>query len=383
VRRHHPWIFSGAIERVEGQPDPGDLVEVLDAQGIWLARGYFNPKSQIVVRLLSWDQGEVMDASFWHRRLATAIEARRDLAAVPDTTAYRLVFAESDGVPGLVVDRYDDWLVVQFLTLGVEVRRAMLLQALNEIVSPRGIVDRSDAGVRHQEGMGLRNELALGQRPPRDLEILENGLHFLVDLAVGQKTGFYLDQRDNRRIVGAYAAGRQVLNAFSFTGAFGLYALAGGATHVSNVDSSREALTTAEEILRLNGFDPDRRAEGLAGNAFEILRALRDEGRRFDMVVLDPPKFAKSKAELVGAMRGYKDINLLGLELLAPDGVLATFSCSGLVTADLFQKILFGASLDAERDVQILARLGQGPDHPILLSFPEGEYLKGLLCRVI
>jgi 23S rRNA (cytosine1962-C5)-methyltransferase len=199
----------------------------------------------------------------------------------------------------------------------------------------------------------------------------------------GQKTGFYLDQRDNRRIVAGHARGRRVLNAFSFTGAFGVYALAAGATHVANVDSSHEALVGAETALRLNGFDPDTQAEAIAGDVFQVLRSFRDEGRRFDLVILDPPKFAKSKAELDGATRGYKDINLLGLKLLAPGGLLATFSCSGLVTADLFQKIVFGASVDAGREAQIIARLGQGADHPIRLSFPEGEYLKGLLCRAV
>jgi 23S rRNA (cytosine1962-C5)-methyltransferase len=382
VRQHHPWIFSGAIARVEDQPNPGDLVQVHDARGTWLARGYYNPKSQIVVRILSWDQSETADDGLWRRRLAAAAGARSELATAPGTTAYRLAYAESDGVPGLIVDRYGDWLVVQFLTLGVEVRRAMILEILDALFSPRGIVDRSDVGVRRHEGLGLRSELASGEPPPPDLEILENGLRFRVDLLGGQKTGFYLDQRDNRRIVGSHAEGRRVLNAFSFTGAFAVHALACGAAQVTNVDSSVEALTLAEDTLRLNGFHPDRQAEGVAGNVFEVLRAFRDEGRRFDMVILDPPKFAKSKADLPGATRGYKDINLLGLELLTAGGLLATFSCSGLVTADLFQKIVFGASLDAGRGAQIVARLGQGPDHPILLSFPEGEYLKGLLCRL-
>ncbi|MCX6031136.1 MAG: class I SAM-dependent rRNA methyltransferase [Chloroflexi bacterium] len=385
IRQRHPWIFSGAIERVSGHPAPGDLVDVADARGEWLATGYFNPKSQIVVRLLTWQRGEDVAATFWRKRLAAAAAARAGqdgVRCIAQTTAYRLAYAESDGLPGLIVDRYGDWLVVQFLTLGVETRRKMLLELLVELFAPRGIVDRSDASVRRQEGLPLRSELAWGE-PPAGLELMENGLRFGVDLLGGQKTGFYLDQRENRRIVGGHAAGRRVLNAFSFTGAFGVYALAGGATHVTNVDSSVEALQGAEATLRLNGFDPDRQAEGIAGDVFQVLRAFRDEGRQFDLVILDPPKFARSKAELDGATRGYKDINLLGLKLLAPGGLLATFSCSGLVTPDLFQKIIFGASVDAGRNAQIIARLGQGADHPILLSFPEGEYLKGLLCRVV
>ncbi len=382
IRQHHPWVFSGAIDRVTGSPTPGDVVDVADARGEWLGRGYFNPRSQIVVRLLTWARAEAIDAAFWLRRINQAGAARASLAARGDTTAFRLVYAESDGLPGLIVERYGDWLVTQFLTMGVEARRQELLRCLVEAFGPAGIVDRSDVAVRRLEDLPLRRELAWGVPPPAEMTILENGLRFPVDLLGGQKTGFYLDQRENRRIVASHTRGRRVLNAFSFTGAFGLYALAAGARHVTNVDSSLEALQGAEAALQLNGFDPDQQAAGLAGDVFQVLRALRDEGRQFDLVILDPPKFAKSKAELDGATRGYKDINLLGLRLLAPGGLLATFSCSGLVTPDLFQKIVFGASVDAGRDAQIIAKLGQGPDHPILLSFPEGEYLKGLLCRV-
>jgi 23S rRNA (cytosine1962-C5)-methyltransferase len=393
VRQRHPWIYSGAIRQVDGSLAPGGLIEVADAQGQWLARGYYNPHSQIAIRILTWNPDEAIDAAFWQRRLSAAAAARAGLAADPGTTAYRLAYAESDGLPGLVVDRYagiaapggssgDAWLVVQFLTAGVEARRAEILDALEALFAPRGIVDRSDVGVRRQEGLPLRRELCRGAAPPAGLEIRENGLRFQADLWGGQKTGFYLDQRENRRIVGAHAQDRRVLNAFSFTGAFGVYALAGGALHVTNVDSSYEALEGAEAALRLNGFDPDRQAEGIAGDVFQVLRAFRDEGRQFDLVILDPPKFARGKSDVPAAARGYKDVNLLGFKLLAPGGLLATFSCSGSVTPDLFQKVVFGAALDAGRDAQIVAKLGQGFDHPILLSFPEGEYLKGLLCRV-
>lgn len=383
VRQRHPWIFSGAIERTRGEIAPGGLVDVFDARGEWLARGYANPRSQIVVRLLTWERDEALDADFWRRRLMAAARARSDLAADASTTAYRLVYAESDGLAGLIVDRYGDWLAVQFLTAGVEAQRDLLLRLLAELFSPAGIVDRSDAAVRRQEGLSLRSGVAWGRPPPADLVILEHGHRFRADLLGGQKTGFYLDQRENRWVVAGHARGRRVLNAFSFTAAFGVYALAAGAAHVTNVDSSHDALVAAEANLRLNAFDLDRQAEAIVGDVFQVLRAFRDEGRRFDLVILDPPKFAKSKAELDGATRGYKDINLLGLKLLAPAGVLATFSCSGLVTPDLFQKIVFGASVDAGRDAQIIGRLGQGADHPIRLSFPEGEYLKGLLCRVV
>jgi 23S rRNA (cytosine1962-C5)-methyltransferase len=227
------------------------------------------------------------------------------------------------------------------------------------------------------------NGLIAGGEPPPDLTIWEYGLVFPVDLLGGQKTGFYLDQRENRRLVGGFAAGKRVLNAFSFTGAFAVHALANGAAHVVNLDSSREALEGAEQALRLNGLDPDKQAEAIQGDVFQVLRAFRDEGRRFDVIILDPPKFARSKGELDAATRGYKDINLLAMRLLAPGGLLATFSCSGLVTPDLFQKVVFGASVDAGRNMQVIARMTQAPDHPLLLTFPEGEYLKGLLARAV
>jgi 23S rRNA (cytosine1962-C5)-methyltransferase len=307
---------------------------------------------------------------------------RATLVLKPQTTAYRLAFAESDLLPGLIIDRYDDWLAVQFLTLGVDARRDLLLSLMQELWAPRGIVERSDPVARKQEGLAISGGLVAGVAPPTDLAILENGLQFQVDLAGGQKTGFYVDQRDNRRITAQYVAGKRVLNAFSFTGAFAVYALAAGAAHVTNVDSSYEALAAGETMLKINGFDPDVQAESIQGDVFQVLRDYRDRGVTFDHIILDPPKFARSKAELEGATRGYKDINLLALKLLTPGGTLSTFSCSGLVSPDLFQKIVFGAAVDAGRNVQVLAHFSQGPDHPILLSFPEGEYLKGLLCRV-
>jgi 23S rRNA (cytosine1962-C5)-methyltransferase len=383
VRQGHPWVFSGAVGEVRGSPAPGELVDILGAGGEWLARAYYNPQSQIVARLLTWDAAEAIDDAFWRRRLAEAAERRAGLVADTRTDAYRLVYAESDRLPGLMVDRYGDWLVVQFLTLGMESRREMLLAALRELFAPRGIVDRSDVGVRRQEGLPARASAGSGEPPPDDLTITENGLRFPADLHGGQKTGFYLDQRENRRIVAQHAAGKRVLNAFSFTGAFGVYALAAGASHVTNLDSSVSALEGAEAALRMNGFDPDAQAEAVAGDVFQVLRAWRASGRQFDLIILDPPKFARSKAEVPGALRGYKDVNLQAFQLLAPGGLLATFSCSGLVEPALFQKVVFGASADAGRDAQILARLGHAPDHPLLLSFPEGEYLKGLLCRLV
>ncbi|MDW8059529.1 MAG: class I SAM-dependent rRNA methyltransferase [Thermomicrobium sp.] len=379
VRRHHPWIFSGAIARIEGSVEDGDIVDVWSAEREWLARGYLNRRSQIVVRLLTWDAEERIDDAFWARRLERALAARARLGLASVTDAYRLVFAESDWIPGLVIDRYGDFLVVQSLTLGIERRKELLVRLLAERCRPAGIYERSDIDVREKEGLPPSEGLLWGTEPPDRIVIHEYGHRFRVDVRHGQKTGFYLDQRENRRRAAAYLAGARVLNAFSYTGAFAVYALAAGARHVVNLDTSADALAEAEANLALNGFSA---AEQLEGDAFRVLRHLRAAGRRFDAVILDPPKFAFAQAHLERASRGYKDINLQALHLIESGGVLVTFSCSGLVSPDLFQKIVFAAAEDARREVQILERLGHPADHPIRLSFPEGEYLKGLICRV-
>jgi 23S rRNA (cytosine1962-C5)-methyltransferase len=382
VRNRHPWLFSGAIQHIDHDAQNGDVVDVHSPLGQWLARGYLNRRSQIQVRLLTWHAGEAIDEDFWRIRLQRAIAGRASLAADLHTDAYRLVHAESDGLPGLVVDRYGDWLVMQCLTLGVERVKPLLARLLVELCQPAGVVERSDVDVRQKEGLRPAVDVLHGQAPGGPVEIVEHSQRFLVDLLGGQKTGFYLDQRENRRRVAAYCQGGRVLNAFSYSGGFAVYALAAGAQHVTNLDSSLEALELAERNLALNGFDPDAQAEGVAGDVFQVLRDWRAAGQRFDVVILDPPKFAHSQQQVDRAARAYKDINLLAMQLLHPGGVLATFSCSGLVSADLFQKIVFGASIDAGRDVQVIERLSQGPDHPTLLSFPEGEYLKGLVGRV-
>ena len=380
VLNRHPWVFSGAIRRIEGDVEDGDLVRVADSRSQYLATGYLNRRSQIVVRLLTWHPEEEIDDSFWRRRLARAVEGRVRLAEFPATNAYRLVHAEADGLPGLIVDRYGDWLVVQCLTLGMARRRDQIVSILaSSADAPRGIYARDDADVRRKEGLALETGLLWGEEPPDLLEIVEDGHRFLVDVRAGHKTGFYLDQRDNRRKTSTLCGSAEVLDVFAYTGGFAVYAGQAGAHSVVNLDTSVEALTLAEKNLALNGCKPQ---ELIAGDAFQILRDYRDQGRGFDVVILDPPKFAASRAQVVGASRGYKDINLLALQLLRPGGYLVTFSCSGLVSADLFQKIVFGASVDAGRDVQVLERLAQGSDHPVLLTFPESAYLKGLICRV-
>ena len=381
VLNRHPWIYSGAIASVGGSPEPGAVIDVHSSTGQFLARGYYNPRSQIVVRILTWDASEEVNQAFWRRRLSASFARRQVLAENRDTTAYRLVYAESDGLPGLIVDRYDDRLVLQSLTLGIELWKPTLVDLLLEMLEPRGLYERSDADVRTHEGLQPVAGHLAGAPLTDSTVVLENGLRFQVNIAQGHKTGFYLDQRDNRRKVADYCGGRDVLDVFCYTGGFAVYAGAQGANRVTNVDSSREALRVAKSNVGLNRLERDAN-QYVEGNAFQVLRAFRDQGREFDLVILDPPKFAFSRAQINTATRGYKDINMLGMHLLRSGGILCTFSCSGLVSQDLFQKVLFGASIDARREVRILDRLAQSSDHPVLLSFPESAYLKGFICQV-
>ncbi len=383
VKQFHPWIFSGAIERIEGTPQPGDLVQLLDKNGRFLATAYYNPYSQIRCRILSWDVNETIDTDFWRRKMEQAINGRSALNLTSHTTAYRLIFGEADLLPGLVVDKYGNYLVMQCLTMGIDRRKTMLTELLIELCHPKGILDRSDVDVRKKEGLKQTTGLLWGEAPPDHLIIQENNIQFAVNLMGGHKTGFYLDQRDNRTAVchPNHVQNKDVLNVFAYTGGFGVYAIENGAKQVTHIDSSIDALELAEKNVALNGWERPL-DEYLAGDAFEILRHYRDEGIQFDTIILDPPKFAHSRRDIDKATRGYKDLNWLALRLLRPGGTLATFSCSGLISADLFQKIIFGAVVDAARHVQILAQLGQAPDHPIALTFSESAYLKGLLCRV-
>jgi 23S rRNA (cytosine1962-C5)-methyltransferase len=381
VLARHPWIFSGAIARIDEGAGDGDVVDVADARGRFLARGYLNRRSQIAVRLLTWDEGEAVDAAWLRRKLERAIAGRRLLQRDGDVTALRWVNAESDGVPGLTVDQYGDYLVAQLLTLGIERLREPIVALLQELLRPKGIFHRGDVDVRKHEGLPMETGLLAGSLPPDRVEIVERGRRFWVDVKTGQKTGFYLDQRDNRaRAVPYFRDAGSVLNCFAYTGGFGVYAAGTGARSVVSVDSSADALGMARENMALNGAVRDA-DEWMVGDVFQVLRQYRDQGRAFDAIVLDPPKFAATQGQVQAACRGYKDINLLAFRLLKPGGFLLTFSCSGLVSPDLFQKVVFGACLDAGRDGQILEKLSQSPDHPILLTFPESEYLKGLIVR--
>jgi 23S rRNA (cytosine1962-C5)-methyltransferase len=377
VRQKHPWIFSGAIERIDSAINDGDVVDVLTSKGEFLARGYLNRRSQIAVRLLTWDASEAVDAGFWARRLALAASWR----VMGNHEARRLVNAESDGLPGLVVDRYGEWLVVQALTLGVDGLKPIITQQLNALLRPRGIYERSDVDVREKEGLAQASGALLGDEPPDRVEIEEGGYRYLVDVKRGHKTGFYLDQRENRKKIKSHVANAEVLNLFAYTGGFAVAALSADAKSVVSVDSSADALQLAHENVWLNGLSASD-ADFVEADVFSYLRKLRAEKRSFDVIIADPPKLAQTQAQIEKAARGYKDLNLISMQLLRPGGLLITFSCSGLVTPDLFQKIVFGAAVDAGRDVQIIERLSQSSDHPVLLSFPEGEYLKGLVCRV-
>jgi len=389
-QRRHPWVFSGAIQRVEGSLEDGDIVDVRSESGRFLGRGYWNSRSDIRIRLLTWDEGEQIDETFWREKLARAFRARDVENRVyrhGTPNAYRLVNAENDTLPGLVVDRYSDWLVLQALTLGIAKRKEMLAGLLADMLNPAGIYERSDVDIRQKEGLPPETGLLWGKEPPDLIEIDENGRRFLVDVRQGHKTGFYLDQRENRAIIGEWfrwdeqASERVVLNTFAYTGGFAVYALASLVRRVVNIDTSAEALALAQRNVALNGFavsDDDF----VEGDVFQVLRYYRDTGQQFDMIILDPPKFAHSPRQVESAARGYKDINWLAFRLLKPGGILVTFSCSGAIDDSLFQKIVFGALVDAGREGQIVCRLGQASDHPVALTFPEGAYLKGLLCRV-
>ena len=379
--RRHPWVFSGAIARVEGSPVVGDTVRIIAQDGRFLALAAYNPVSQISARVWDWREDTRIDAGFFRVKIATAIRMRDALLGKEPAGAVRLIHGESDGLPGLVADRYADVVAMQISSAGCHRWRDAIIAALNELTGARALYERSDSDVLELEGLQSRTGVVHGTLDPPQVEILENGARFRVDVARGHKTGFYLDQRDNRHFVGELAAGRDVLNCFCYTGAFTVHALAKGAKSVASVDSSADALQLAQEHVRMNGL-PEDRCEWIDADVFPLLRKLRDQARQFDLIILDPPKFAPTPATAERAARGYKDINLLAFKLLRPGGLLATFSCSGGVSADLFRKIVAGAALDAGADAQMIGQFHAAPDHPVSLAFPEGEYLKGLLCRV-
>src|SRR3989440_7894541 len=374
----HPWVFPGECAAVAREPAGGDTVLLNASDGTPLASAAWSPESKIRARVWSFDPCENIDADFFRARVRTAVRARDELLDSAHN-ACRLIHGESDGLPGFVADRYQDVVVVQIFAAGAERWRDTLIDALAEATRCAAIYERSSVDVRTLEGLAPREGPVRGTMPPR-VDIIEDGLSFVVDVAHGQKTGFYLDQRNNRKRVRALTSGRDVLNCFCYTGGFSIAALAGGAKSVLSIDSSAEALALARENISANAFDPAR-TEWRDADVFAELGKLRDAPRVFDMIVLDPPKFAPTAQHAEKATRAYKDINLLALKLLRPGGLLATFSCSGGISADLFQKIVAGAARDARADAAIIERFTASSDHPVALNFPQGDYLKGLLVR--
>ncbi len=378
LEQRHPWVFSGSIATVEGTPAVGDTVLLHGSDGSPLASAAWSPESKIRARVWSFDPREEIDAAFLRARVGAAVRARDELLDSAHN-ACRLIHGESDGLPGFVADRYQDVVVVQMLAAGAERWRDTLIDALAEVSGCGAIYERSNVDVRALEGLAPREGPVRGTMPPR-VDIVEDGLRFVIDVAHGQKTGFYLDQRNNRKRVRALAPGRDVLNCFCYTGGFTVAALAGGAKSVLSIDSSAEAIALGRENVAANAFD-SARTDWRDADVFVELRKLRDAARAFDLIVLDPPKFAPTAQHAEKAARAYKDINLLALKLLRPGGLLATFSCSGGISADLFQKIVAGAALDARANAVVIEHFAASADHPVALNFPQGDYLKGLLVR--
>jgi 23S rRNA (cytosine1962-C5)-methyltransferase len=382
VRARHPRLFAGAIKEIQGRPKDGNVVDVCANTGEWLARGIINQQAQIAVRLLTWDETETVDAGFWRRRVERAVQWRQRDPLLQRTNARRLIFGESDGLPGVIADDYAGHIVLQLSTLAAANARENIRDALVEYAAPHSIVERNDEERMKHEHIRDASGTRYGSVPEEPVEIVENDLRFLVDVAKGQKTGFYLDQRENRQRVARYCKDAAVLNMFAYTAAFGVYAAAAGAARVINVDSSADALRIGEANQRLLGaLSTDM--QYVTSDAFADLRARRANGEQFDIVILDPPKFAHSTEQIERAARAYKDLNRVGIALVRPGGLLATFSCSGVVDAALFQKVIFSAAIEAHRDAQIVERFTQASDHPVLVSYPESEYLKGLLCRIL
>lgn len=377
VHSGHPWIFQGEIERVTGEYSPGDIVAVVDSRGHFLGQGYINPRSQIMVRMLTV-RDEPINREFFRRRIERAWAYRQKL--IPDTGSCRVIFGEADFLPGLIVDKFNDILVIQCLTLGIDRRLGEIVEILGEVLQPGGIYERNDVPVRELEGLVQRTGYLRGKFDPR-LIIEENGLRIVADVAHGQKTGYFLDQRENRRAVRSYSGGRRVLDAFCNVGGFGLNAAAGGAREVVALDASGEALAALRDNAGLNGLEG--LIETREGNAFDLLRQMDAARERFDLVILDPPAFAKNKATLEGAARGYKEINLRALRMIPEGGFLVTCSCSFHMSPALFKAVVAEAALDARRRIRLIEERAQAADHPILVGYDESHYLKCLIYEVI
>jgi 23S rRNA (cytosine1962-C5)-methyltransferase len=378
---HHPWIFSGAIDKIKGEPANGEVIKVLSASQEFLAYGYYNAQSRVAIRLMEWEEDVQIDKAWYQKKIKEAIASRAHVLT-SETNTCRLVFSEADYLPGLIIDKYADFLSLQILSAGMENAKAELIEILREELNPVGIFDKSDASARTHENLDPAQGLLWGENPPEFIEVIENGIKYHINIAEGQKSGFYCDQRDNRQILADYTKGKSVLDCFCYSGGFTLNSLKQGATHVTSVDSSALAVETLQHNLGLNGFSSDQQTS-IQSDVNKQLRVFKEEGKLFDVIVLDPPKYAPSRSAVDRAARAYKDLNRLGMLLMERGGILATFSCSGAVDMDTFKQIIAWAALDAGKEVQILKQFHQPEDHPIGLSFPEGEYLKGLLLRVL
>jgi 23S rRNA (cytosine1962-C5)-methyltransferase len=375
----HPWVYAGAIGAVEGEPADGDVVDLVSHAGHFVARGLYNSRSKIRVRLYSWDPAVDLDDAFFRDRLSAAIRLRSALGLDVPGGACRLVFSEGDGLSGVTVDRYDRWLVVQFTALGLARRRDQLTAILVDLLRPEGVYLRTERGIGQLEGLELQDGLLWGGPPAGPVIIEEHGVRFRVNIAEGQKTGFYLDQRDNRQAVARLAAGRAVLDAFCYTGGFGLHAARAGARSVLGVDQSEPALALARDNAALNGLD---NVDYTRGDVFAELAGLVARGARFSLVVLDPPRFARDRRAVDEALRGYRRLQTLAVRLLEPEGFLATCCCSGLITTDMLEELLGQLAAEENRDIQVLERRGPSPDHPVSASCLESHYLKCLITRV-
>jgi 23S rRNA (cytosine1962-C5)-methyltransferase len=376
----HPWVYPGAIATVEGEPADGDVVDLVSSAGEFVARGIYNGQSKLRVRLYAWDEHQPLDEVFFRERLTAAVRLRRDILKLARPGhACRLVFSEGDGLSGLTVDRYDRWLVMQCTALGIAQRRDLLARLLIDLTGAKGIYLRTEREIGTLEGLHLQDGPLIGSLPDGPITIEENGLHFRVDLSQGQKTGFYLDQRDNRQAVARLAVGRRVLDVFCYTGGFGLHAARAGAAKVLGLDVSDAALALADENARLNGLN---NISWRHTDAFSGLRELHEAGERFDMVILDPPKFARTNRAVAEALRGYRRLQSLAARLLEPDGVLVLCCCSGLITLDMLLDLEAKLVMDEKRHVQILECRGQAADHPVSASCRESNYLKCIISRL-
>ncbi len=381
VLQKHPWVFSGAIEHVKGKPANGEIVKLKDAKGGFMAYGFYNDQSRVALRLLEWNESVEVDEYWFRAKVRTAVAGRADILAGGLTNTCRLIFSESDYLPGLIVDKYADHLAVQVLTSGIENMMPVIIDELQQLLKPLSIFDKSDAASRNHEGMQTQNTVLAGSHPPESVRVTENGIAYNINIAEGQKSGFYCDQRDNRRIVASYAKNKKVLDCFCYTGGFTLNALQNNAASVTAVDSSLLATNTLKENVALNNFDTEK-VTAITSDVNKQLRKFREDGELFDIVILDPPKYAPSRSALDKASRAYKDLNRNGMLLLNSGGLLVTYSCSGAMDMETFKQVLAWAALDAGKQVQFINQLCQPEDHPVRSSFPEGEYLKGLICRV-